>query len=93
MNPSFVNLPLIVIIKMQVECALSPSHAIHSTSVSPIGNSDPEGGTQITSRSLPLMSLPDGSFHTNSADFLESVNSSRFAGQTGSEAFGMKEMH
>ena len=84
----YVYVPLILTKKVQVEFSLLPSPAMHTTSLFPIRNSDPDGGIHMTSRFLPLISLTLGSFHnTIAVDLFGSVNSSRFAGQTGSGAF------
>ena len=78
---------------MQVECSLSPSPAIHTTSVVLIPNSDPDGGIHVISSSFPLTPLTDGSFHTTIAvDLLISVDSLRFAGQIGSRSLKWNKM-
>ena len=83
----YVYVPLIATKKVQADSSPLPSAAIHTTSLFPIRNSDPDGGKHMTSRCLPLMSLTEGSCHTTIAvGLLGSVDPSRFAGQTGSGA-------
>ena len=88
----YVYLPFTVTKKVQVEYSPLPFPAMHTTSLFPIRNSDPDGGIHVTLRSFPLTSLTDGSFHTTIAvDSLGSVTTPRFAGQIGSGTFGIKK--
>ena len=74
-------------LKVHASLFFLTSTALQVMFVFPIGNSDPDGGKHMTSRSLPSVSMANGSFHTTIAvDLLGSVDFIRLAGQTGSTA-------